>query len=114
MSGRPGVLEIVLRGAIAGPTIDRALRDARRLIAAAAPGAVVLDTAAVERYAPDVRGPGVQLFALLRGCGVDHVVLVASSGPIRMIGSAVAFAGRLPLEVCPTRDAALRALDARR
>lgn len=94
-------------GPIDGELLRGILEKSRAELAGKQGIRVVVDTVLVANYSTDVREPASAILALWKSHGLQQLVLVVSSAPIRMIASTLCMIVGLKLKQFETRAEAL-------
>lgn len=107
---RPAVLDLVWRGYISEASCGRYPAQLEHLLAAQRIQYAIFDALAVTGFSADSRVAGGRLLSICKQAGARRVMVVTSSGAIRMIGSTVALATGMSIRFFATRAEALDAI----
>jgi hypothetical protein len=89
---KPGVIELVFSGHASSDVVVAGVADMRSLLAQAGHeplAAALIDTSPLTGFDAAVNAPGRTLLSLLVDYKVSFIACVATSGPVRMVGSAL-------------------------
>lgn len=100
-----GVLEVTFKGYVTAAVIAQLVPATTAALEDAPARFVVIETAAVSGYSPDVRAIGSQFLSLLKEHGVEAVYLAAPNAAVRMIGAALSMATGARLRIKHGREA---------
>ena len=89
---KPGVVELVFSGHVSSDVVVAGVADMRSLLAVAGHeplSAALIDTSPLTGFDAAVNGPGRTLLSVLVDYKATFIACVATSGPVRMVGSAL-------------------------
>ncbi len=108
---KPGLIMMGFSEHVSVDDVVAADADVRASLAVEPAVVCVIDTGTITTFSPAVREPGVPFLRGLADGGVVLVLAVSASGLVRMMGSTIALAARLPLQFEKTLDDALAVAD---